>query len=129
MNNYLLSIDEILRNINISKHDYYRALSISGDVDNDFHLHLKRNPDSRFNNNFSWWLIMAWKANLDIQLVYNHYKAITYMCAYLSKSEDECSNAMYQAAKEAYENNLDVYDKMKCMSQNEKFLYKKQFTW
>ena len=44
---------------------------------------------------------MAWEATLDIQPVINQYKAVTYMCAYFSKSEDETSEAMKQAAKEA----------------------------
>lgn len=89
-------ISKILEDLNISKQDYYRALSISCFINNYFPIGL-----------------MSWEANLDIQPVYNHYKAITYMCAYLSKSEDECSNAMNQAAKEAYKNNLEIYDKMK----------------
>ena len=48
---------------------------------------------------------MAWKANIDIQPVFNHYKAVTYMCAYFSKFEDETSEAMKQAAKEAFKSN------------------------
>ena len=44
---------------------------------------------------------------MDIQLVFNHYKAITYMCSYLSKQEDACSQA-----KEAIEDNLDNYQQM-----------------
>ena len=35
------------------------------------------------------------------------------MCAYLSKSEDECSQAMSQALKEALEDILDNYQQMK----------------
>ena len=38
---------------------------------------------------------MAWQANIDIQPVFDHYKAVTlYMCEYFSKSEDETSEAM-----------------------------------
>ena len=53
---------------------------------------------------------------MDIQPVFNHYMAITYMCAYLSKTEDECSRAMNQAAKKAYENNLDIYQQMRSVA-------------
>ena len=35
------------------------------------------------------------------------------MCSYLSKQEDECSQAMKQAVKEVFENNLDNYQQMK----------------
>ena len=34
------------------------------------------------------------------------------MCSYFSKSEDKCSLALRQAAKEAYENNLSNYKTM-----------------
>ena len=57
--------------------------------------------------------LLAWEDNIDIQPVFNHYKAVSYMCAYLSKSEDECSQAMSQALKEALEDILDNYQQMK----------------
>ena len=79
----LKSIDEILAYLEISKHDYEEALSISDDI--DFQIHYKRLPNSCFvNNNFCHGL-MAWEANIDIEPVFNHYKAVAYMCAYLSK--------------------------------------------
>ena len=60
-----LSISAILDELEISKDDYYRALSIS--KDEDLELDLKRQPDSCFvNNNFGVGL-KAWPANMDIQ--------------------------------------------------------------
>ena len=59
---------------------------------------------------------MAWKANMDIQPVFNQNKAVAYMCAYLSKSEDECSLAMTQAVKDAFEKELDNHDQMKSVA-------------
>ena len=50
-------------------------------------------------NNYFCDGLMAWEASMDIQLVFNHYKAVAYMCAYLSKSESECSVAMKQAVQ------------------------------
>ena len=41
------------------------------------------------------------KANIDIQPAPNHYKAVTYMCAYFSKVKNETFKAMKQATKEA----------------------------
>ena len=94
------NIEEILQELQISEDDYYKALSIS--TDSDFQIHLKRPPNSCFVNNYFDEGLIAWKANIDIQPVFNHYKAVTYMCAYFSKSEDETSEAMKQAAKEAF---------------------------
>ena len=39
------------------------------------------------------------------------------MCTYLSKSEDECSQAMSQALKESFEDKLDNYQQMKSVAQ------------
>ena len=86
------SIDEILEFLEISKFDYEQALSISDDQ--DFQIHYRRPPNSCFVNNYFCNGLMAWEANMGIQPVFNHYKAVAYMCAYLSKSEDECSLAM-----------------------------------
>ena len=47
--------------------------------------------------------LQVWRANIDIidiQPVFNHYKAITYMCAYFSETEDETSATMKQTARE-----------------------------
>ena len=53
---------------------------------------------------------------MDIQPVFNYYKAITYMCSYMSKQEDECSQAMKQAVKEAAESHLDSYQQIKTVA-------------
>ena len=50
---------------------------------------------------------------MDIQSVFNQYKALT-LCSYLSRQEDECSKAMKQAVKEAVENDLGNYQRIKC---------------
>ena len=97
----LKSINEILASLEISKHDYEEALSISDD--NDFQIHYKRPPNSCFVNNYFCDRLMAWKAIR----IFNHYKAVAYMCAYLSKSENECSVAMKQAVRDAFKKELN----------------------
>ena len=59
---------------------------------------------------------MTWEANLDIQPVLDYYKAVSYMCTYLSKSEDESFEAMKQAAREAYESGKPVCERMKSVA-------------
>ena len=108
------SIEEILLHLEITPEEYYNALSISSD--NDFQIHLKRAPNSCFVNNYFSEGLMAWQANIDIQPVINHYKAVAYMCIYFSKSEDECSQSMKQAAKQASEMNLSCYERMKSIA-------------
>ena len=58
----------------------------------------------------------AWQKNTDIQPVFNEYKAVTYMRQYFSKTEDQCSQAMKQAAKEAFKDNVHYYDTMKTIA-------------
>ena len=45
--------------------------------------------NSCFINNYFAEGLTAWRANIDIQPVLNHYKAATYMCGYFAKAEDE----------------------------------------
>ena len=64
-----------LLSLEISKHVYEEALSISDG--NDFQIHYKRPPNSCFVNNYFSVGLMAWEANMDIQPVFNHYKVAT----------------------------------------------------
>ena len=59
---------------------------------------------------------MAWEANRDIQPAFNHYKAVAYMCAYFSKSENECSVAMKQAVRDVFEKESNNYEQMKSVA-------------
>ena len=69
--------------------------------DEDLELHLKKQPGSWFVNNYLDVGLKAWQAEMYVQTVFNDYKAVTYMCHYFSKTEDQCSQAIKQAAKEA----------------------------
>ena len=91
----LKSIEEILSLLEISPKDYQEALSISDN--SGFQIYYKRTPNSCFVNNYFYDGLMAYQANMSMQQVFNHYKAVAYMCAYLSKSENECSVAIKQA--------------------------------
>ena len=86
-----------MKELNISEGEYENALKISDD--NGFHLVLRRPTNSCFVNNHFDIGLLAWEANIDIQPVYDCYKAVTYMCSYLSKKEGKCSQAMKQALK------------------------------
>ena len=108
------SITSILRELEVSEDEYYKTLSISSD--SAFQIHFKRDPKSCFINNYFKDGLMAWEANLDIQPVLDYYKAVSYKCAYLSKSEDESSEAMKQAAREAYESGKPVCERMKSVA-------------
>ena len=107
-------INAILQELQNPEDQYYEALSISSD--SAFQIHFKRDPKSCFINNYFEDGIMAWEANLDIQPVLDYYKAVSYMCAYISKSEDESSEAMKQAARETYESGKPAFERMKSVA-------------
>ena len=108
------SMNDILTELGITKETYYECLSIS--PDNSYQIHFKRSTKSCFTNNYFEEGILAWEANIDIQPVLDYYKAVAYMCAYLSKSEDESTEAMKQAAKEASEAGKTLQERMKSIS-------------
>ena len=85
-------------------------------ITEDLELLLKREHNSYFVNNYFDVGLKAWQTNIDIQPVFNDYKAVWYMCQYFSKTEDQCSQAIKQAAKEAFENNMHRHDTMKTIA-------------
>ena len=103
-----VTIPEILESLDIREDMYYSALSIA--PDEDFEIHLRRPPDSCFINNYFALGLEAWEANLDIQPVFNYFKAVSYMCSYFSKCETESSIAMKKASEET--ENLNLKNKM-----------------
>ena len=107
-------ISEILAELNVTERDYYSVLSISSD--SSFQIHLKRQPNSCFINNFFSEGLRAWQVNIDIQPVFNHYKAVTYVHAYFAKAEDETNEAMIQAAKEALVASETGFETMKAIA-------------
>ena len=104
----------ILQQLQISEDQYYKALSISSGSATQ--IHFKRDPKSCFINKYFEDGLMAWEANLDIQPVLDYYKAISYMCTYLSKSEDVSSEAMQQTAPEGYESGKPVCERMRSVA-------------
>ena len=79
-------------------------------MDDGYELHLIRQPNSCFVNNYFDAGLRAWQANMDIQTVFIEF---TYMCSYFSKPEDKCSLAMKQAAREAFDTKPDQFNTMK----------------
>ena len=59
-------------------------------------------------NLFNEKILLAWKANLDIQIVLEPYGCASYIAGYISKSQREMSAQLDAAAKEARKRNLDL---------------------
>ena len=105
------TIEDILHSLDITEKDYYEALSTAAGT--DYELHLKRPPNSCFINNYNPSVLKAWQANMDLQLVFNHHKCVTYLCSYMSKGETQCSEAIRTASLEAKKSNLSLKNTLK----------------
>ena len=99
---------DVLNYLHIDKSEYNNYFSVASGV--DYEIHLKCPPNSCFINNYNPIVLFAWKANMDIQPVFNHHKCVTYFCSYMSKSETHCSETIRVAAKEAKKDNLGLKD-------------------
>ena len=108
------NIPNILKELNLTEDQCYDALSISND--SDFQIHLKRQPNACFINNFLEEGLQAWQANIDILPVFNHCKAVPYLCADFSKAEDKTSEAMKQAVKDAINGKKSGFERMKAIA-------------
>ena len=78
---------------------------------------ISRPPNSCFVKNCFKIGLSAWQVNMDIQPVFNEHKAVAYMCAYLSKSEESCSYAMKQALEISIEHKENRYEQMNAIAQ------------
>ena len=69
---------------------------------------LKRKTKDMRINLFNEGILLAWKANLDIQIVLEPYGCASYIVGYISKSQRGMSAQLDAAAKEARKGNLDL---------------------
>ena len=105
-----MTVSETLKFLNIAEVDYYDALSLS--PTSDYEIHLRRPPNSCFINNYNPIMLKACRANMDLQSVFNYYKAVSYMSAYFSKSELETSQTLLQPCSEIRSMNLHAREAM-----------------
>ena len=82
-----LTVNEALKLLNIAGVDYYDAPSLSST--SEYQIRLRRPPNSCFINNYNPIMLKAWRANMNLQPLFNYYKTVSYTSAYLSKSQSE----------------------------------------
>ena len=131
MNEYKDTVDmtseEFLENvakIKMNFEDYMRCIKSSLNAPKVF---LKRKPNEMRINLFNGEILLAWKANLDVQIVLEPYGCASYIIGYISKSQSGMSAQLDAAAKEARKgNNSDILE----MSFQTvlKWVLKKQYT-
>ena len=85
--------------------DYIKCIRSSLNAPKVF---LKRAPNEMRVNLFNVKILLAWKANLDIQIVLEPYGCASYVVGYISKSQRGMSALLEAAAKEARKENSDI---------------------
>ena len=110
MNEYKDNVDmtfeEFLENVAKMDFDHYiKCIRSSLKAPKVF---LKRKTKDMRINLFNEGILLAWKANLDIQIVLEPYGCASYIVGYISKSQRGMSAQLDAAAKEARKGNLDL---------------------
>ena len=101
-----MTFEEFLEKVaKINFQDYIRCIKISLNAPKVF---LKRKPNEMRINLFNGKILLAWKANLDIQIVLEPYGCASYIVGYISKSQRGMSAQLDAATKEARKGNFDL---------------------
>ena len=101
-----MSFDEFLEKVAQMEFDeYVKCIRSSLKAPKVF---LDRKPNEMRINLFNGKILLAWKANLDIQIVLEPYGCASYIVGYISKSQRGMSAQLDAAAKEARKGNLDL---------------------
>ena len=97
--NVNITFEEFLKNIaKMDFEDYISCIRSSLKAPKVF---LKRTPEEMRISLFNQKTLLAWKANLDIQIVLEPYGCASYIVGYISKSQRDMSAQLDAAAKEA----------------------------
>ena len=103
-----LSTEELLKLLQISSEEYYKALSVTM---KGRKVILARKPCETNINPYNRTCILAWQANMDIQFVEDPHACIMYIAAYISKDEKGMGELLKQVSKQSRD--LDIKSKLR----------------
>ena len=109
MNEYKDNVDMTFEEVleNIAKMDFEDYISCIRSSLKAPKVFLKRKPKEMRINLFNEKILLAWKANLDIQIVLEPYYCASYIVSYISKYQSGMSAQPDAAAKKPRKGNLD----------------------
>ena len=105
------TLEDILKKANISKEDYYTALSISP---KGTRVIMKRSMSDIYTNNYNCEWLRAWNGNMDLQVCFDHFAITTYITDYYTKDESGTTKILKKAAEQKFSS---LKDKMICLAQ------------
>ena len=104
--NVEMTFEEFLENI--AKMDFEDYISCIRSSLKAIKVSLKREPKEMRINLFNEKILLAWKANLDIQIVLEPYGPASYIVGYIGKYQRDMSAQLYVAAKGDRKGKLDL---------------------
>ena len=96
-----------------AKQRYIEAISIG--IKGTGALIMKRKTSDIFTNGFNKQIFQIHQANMDIQLVTDHFACASYVCGYLTKNESGLSKLLKQVDDE-FGNEMSKYEKLNIIS-------------
>ena len=109
-NDTLMTYEEFLSSMNMTEENYINAIRSSLRTPT---LMLARHVcDSRVNN-YNEDILLAWRANIDIQFIIDVYACATYVAAYVTKSQRGISELLRQATEEVRAGNLNLKEQIR----------------
>lgn len=76
---------------------------------------LKRRPKDAFVNNFNKDILALQRSNMDIQYILDAYACLTYIVAYMNKSNRGVSKILAQAMNEVKNNNVETIEQFRLL--------------
>ena len=95
-----ITITQFLQTLDLRENEYYEALSID---EYQVKIHLKRNLQEIYINNYNYEILAAWNANIDFSFCPSFYEIITYITTYISKDEQGMTKHLTDAYKQCLE--------------------------
>ena len=99
------TFEQYLKFVKLSLEEYLRLVQSSIERKRIF---LQRRPCDTRINAYMKHLLGTWRANHDIQFVFDPYQCVTYICDYMTKSQKGMSELMQLATQEAREGNMEL---------------------
>lgn len=97
-----MNFPDFLRALDMTEKMYLRAIRSSLKAPK---LFLEMKVSEIRMNSYNYFILRCWEANIDVQFILDAYACAAYVVSYISKSQRDMSNLMYETCKEARQGN------------------------
>lgn len=105
-----MNFPDFLRALDMTEKMYLRAIRSSLKAPK---LFLERKVSEIRVNSYNYFILRCWEANIDVQFILDAYACAAYVVSYISKSQRDMSNLMYETCKEARQGNKGLQQQVR----------------